>query len=67
MVNKKQVMIKDVMMPGDIVEIPSEISKERIILGPGLRRDGDTIYACKAGILKVQPPSIYYIDSYQKR
>ncbi|KAK0174486.1 hypothetical protein PV327_010249 [Microctonus hyperodae] len=67
MVNKKQVMIKDVMMPGDIVEIPSEISKERIILGPGLRRDGDTIYACKAGSLKVQPPSICYIDSYQKR
>lgn len=60
----------DVVMPGDsLKEIKKEGKNERenVILGPGLRREGDKIYICKAGILKRRDPAVYYVDSYQKR
>lgn len=63
-----EVSVGDVVMPGDIVkEIINTTDKERVILGPGLRRDGDVVFVCKAGELKKRKPSIYYVDSYQKR
>ncbi|XP_029156173.1 uncharacterized protein LOC114928970 [Nylanderia fulva] len=34
--------------------------------GPGLRREGNTVYVCKAGILKKREPAVFYVDSYQK-
>lgn len=55
-------------MPGDIVrDIASVDKKEKVILGPGLRRHMDTVYAYKAGILKKGEQAVYYVDSYQKR
>lgn len=55
-------------MPGDIVKDIATINKkETIILGPGLRREGDTVFAYKAGVLKKTDPAVYYVDSYQKR
>ncbi|XP_008553055.1 exosome complex component RRP40 [Microplitis demolitor] len=59
-------MIGDVVMPGDVIKITSTNPKEKVILGPGLRRDGDIIYSCKAGVLKKRT-TIYYVDSYQRR
>ncbi|XP_063992702.1 exosome complex component RRP40 [Diachasmimorpha longicaudata] len=58
---------EEVAMPGDVIKITTENPKQKIVIGPGLRREGETIYACKAGILKKRSPSIYYIDSYQRR
>lgn len=63
-----EVSVGDVVMPGDTVKDITTINKkETIILGPGLRREADTVFAYKAGILKKTKPAIYYIDSYQKR
>jgi len=63
-----QVTVDDVVMPGDAVklDLPTN-AREKIIIGPGLRRDGDTIYASKSGVLKKRAPAIYYVDSYQRR
>lgn len=63
-----EVSVGDVVMPGDTVkEIATINKKETIILGPGLRREADTVYASKAGILKKGESAVYYVDSYQKR
>ncbi|XP_066591861.1 exosome complex component RRP40 [Prorops nasuta] len=59
--------INTVVMPGDIVDIINVNKSTKIILGPGLRRDSDIVYTCKAGVLKKREPSIFYVDSYQKR
>ncbi|KZC13273.1 PREDICTED: exosome complex component RRP40 [Dufourea novaeangliae] len=63
-----EVNVGDVVMPGDVVrDIATINKKETIILGPGLRREADTVFAYKAGILKKTDPAVYYVDSYQKR
>lgn len=68
-----EVKVGDVVMPGDcfrdFVSIKKEGKEDRdaVILGPGLRREGDTVFICKAGILKKREPAVYYVDSYQKR
>lgn len=63
-----EVSVDDVVMPGDVIkDILSSNKKETIVLGPGLRREADTVFVCKAGILKKRHPAIYYVDSYQKR
>ena len=64
MVNVK---IGDVVLPGDrLLDIDTKDTKHKIILGPGLRRDDEKVYACKAGILR-KKAYVYYVDSYQKR
>ncbi|XP_046424902.1 exosome complex component RRP40 isoform X2 [Neodiprion virginianus] len=63
-----EVNIKDVVVPGDVAaEIMKSSEKERVILGPGLRRDCDRVLVTKAGVLKRRKPAIFYVDSYQKR
>ncbi|KAF7391775.1 hypothetical protein HZH68_011318 [Vespula germanica] len=63
-----EVNVDDVVMPGDIVkDILKNDTKETVVLGPGLRREADTVFVCKAGILKKRPPAVYYVNSYQKR
>lgn len=68
-----EVSTGDVVMPGDSLKDIKSIKKEgknereNVILGPGLRREGDKVYVCKAGILKKREPAVYYVDSYQKR
>ncbi|XP_053987905.1 exosome complex component RRP40 [Hylaeus volcanicus] len=65
---KMEVNLGDIIMPGDTVKDIAEIKKkETIILGPGLRRETDTVFAFKAGVLKKRDPAVYYVDSYQKR
>ncbi|XP_076232322.1 exosome complex component Rrp40 [Calliopsis andreniformis] len=63
-----EVNVGDIVMPGDMVKDIATISKkETIILGPGLRREADTVFAYRAGVLKKTNPAVYYVDSYQKR
>lgn len=63
-----EVSVGDVVVPGDVVkEITTTSEKERIILGPGLRRDGDLVFTTKAGVLRKRKPAVFYVDSYQKR
>lgn len=60
-------------MPGDslkdVAPVKREGKNERgiVILGPGLRREGDAVLVCKAGVLRKHEPAVYYVDSYQKR
>lgn len=68
-----EVNVGDVVMPGDNLKSVMSIKKkgkeekETVILGPGLRREDDNVFVCKAGILKKRDPAVYYVDSYQKR
>lgn len=61
--------IGDVVMPGDVaIEAELEIkTSKKVILGPGLRKDGKQVVACKAGILRSKAPNTFWVDSYQKR
>ncbi|KYN18856.1 PREDICTED: exosome complex component RRP40 [Trachymyrmex cornetzi] len=71
-----EVSVGDVVMPGDsLTNITSfkkenkkrDHEKEIVILGPGLRREDDAVFICKAGVLRKRDPAVYYVDSYQKR
>lgn len=56
------------MMPGDVAaEVQQASQSKKVVLGPGLRKHGETVIACKAGILKSRAPNTFWIDSYQKR
>ncbi|GFY66565.1 exosome complex component RRP40 [Trichonephila inaurata madagascariensis] len=58
-----------VVMPGDVLLDISSLqnSNEKIIFGPGMRREDDKILALKCGILKKNQSKIYYIDNHQMR
>ncbi|XP_071559578.1 exosome complex component RRP40 [Temnothorax nylanderi] len=68
-----EVDVGDVVMPGDSLKNITPVKKEGrnekefVILGPGLRREGDAVLVCKAGVLRKRDPAVYYVDSYQKR
>ncbi|KAI8884552.1 hypothetical protein K501DRAFT_217420 [Backusella circina FSU 941] len=54
-----------VVLPGDIIDVNKE---ETIVLGPGLRQEGDDVVATKAGILQhLETGNRWWIDSNQKR
>ena len=54
-----------IVLPGDIIDVEEEST---IVLGPGLRQEGDQIVAMKAGILQhLEVGNRYWIDSNQKR
>lgn len=66
--------VGEVVLPGDVfrfdvapAEEDSSVKAEKIICGPGLRRNGDDILVYKSGILRHKQPNLYWIDSQQKR
>ncbi|XP_063044125.1 exosome complex component RRP40 [Engraulis encrasicolus] len=64
--------IGEAVVPGDVftLDLPppeSNIKPEKLICGPGLRRDGENVSVCKCGILRHKPPNVFWIDSQQKR
>lgn len=61
-------VVGDVVLPGQrCKDLVAAGEKGKIILGPGLKKDFDEIYATKAGIFKHRHPKAYWVDSYQKR
>ncbi|XP_041978849.1 exosome complex component RRP40 [Aricia agestis] len=63
-----KVSVGEVVLPGDFCEEISKLGeKSRVIIGPGLRKEVDGVYATKAGVLKKRDPGTFWIDSYQKR
>lgn len=57
-----------VVLPGDILdEIQEKNSKQKITIGPGLRRDGQKICVTKCGILRQREPHVFWVDCHQKR
>lgn len=61
--------VGDVVLPGDEISItlPEQPKKLKVFLGPGLRKQDDLVYACKAGILKQKSSNIFWVDAIQKR
>lgn len=65
----------EVLLPGDVFSfrLPEDgdgdgnIKTEKIICGPGLRRNGEEVQVCKSGILRHKQPNLYWIDSQQRR
>ncbi|CAM1319337.1 EXOSC3 (predicted) [Pycnogonum litorale] len=61
-------LIGKIVIPGDCLE---ELSKkdlsDKIILGPGLQRESESVIATKCGIVKCREANIYWIDNHQKR
>ena len=58
-------LLDRVVLPGDVlgnVEPDSALK-----LGPGLRMEQNSVVAVKAGKLRFRKPSIYWIDSNQRR
>lgn len=57
------------VLPGDeiFVKLADSAKTTRIILGPGLRKSGDRVFACKPGILKRKSGNLIWVDSIQKR
>ncbi|KAM4621387.1 exosome complex component RRP40 [Polymixia lowei] len=67
--------VGQVLLPGDAFsfETPETISltdtakTEKVICGPGLRRNGDHVVVCKSGILRHKQPNMFWMDSQQRR
>ncbi|XP_066524351.1 exosome complex component RRP40-like [Hoplias malabaricus] len=65
--------VGEVMLPGDVfsfavsAEEDGVVKVEKLVCGPGLRRNGEEILVCKSGILRRKAPNLYWIDSQQKR
>lgn len=67
--------IGEVLLPGDVFSfsVPEggdasvTIKSEKIICGPGLRRNGEEVQVCKSGILRHKQPNLYWIDTQQRR
>lgn len=54
-----------IVLPGDVIDVDEAST---IVLGPGLRQEGDQIVAMKAGILQhLEVGNRYWIESNQKR
>lgn len=67
--------VGEVLLPGDVfsfkisetISLTANTKPEKVVCGPGLRRDGDEVLVCKSGILRHKQPSMYWIDSQQRR
>ncbi|KAI9483208.1 MAG: hypothetical protein EXX96DRAFT_133827 [Benjaminiella poitrasii] len=54
-----------IVIPGDVIDVNTEST---IVLGPGLRQEGDDVVVIKAGILcHLEAGNRYWIESNQKR
>ncbi|KAG5270217.1 hypothetical protein AALO_G00190090 [Alosa alosa] len=72
MINSFKEKIGEVLLPGDVFtfEPPApetNLKPEKVVCGPGLRRDGDDVRVCKCGVLRHKTPNVFWIDSQQKR
>ncbi|XP_002730573.1 exosome complex component RRP40-like [Saccoglossus kowalevskii] len=60
--------VNEVVLPGDILQELSDSEQyPKLRLGPGLRIDVDNVVVCKCGILRFREPSVFWVDTHQKR
>lgn len=55
------------MIKTDTISLTESLKEEKIICGPGLRRNGDDVVVCKSGVLRHKNPNLYWVDSQQRR
>lgn len=54
-----------IVLPGDAIDVDTEST---VVLGPGLRQEGEDVVATKAGILRhLEAGNKWWIESNQKR
>ncbi|XP_041055801.1 exosome complex component RRP40-like [Carcharodon carcharias] len=64
--------VAQVVLAGDLLTFPPS-SGEKVLCGPGLRRQGHgqlsghALSVCKSGVVRHKEPSVYWVDSQQKR
>lgn len=57
-----------VYLPGELICNLKESEKtSKILVGPGLRQDEESIIVTKCGLLRFKEPNFYWIDSHLKR
>lgn len=60
-----------IVVPGEVINehiVEHKNARHKIILGPGIRKEGNLKICSKAGLLKSKKsPDAYWIDSVQKR
>ncbi len=61
-------MLGNVFLPGDCLNALNQSERcGKTILGPGLKKEDEEIRVTKPGILRFKEPSVYWIDTHQKR
>lgn len=61
-------LVNQVVICGDeVTHALTSKNNSKIVLGPGLRRVADKVFACNAGILRKRQPNTYWVDSHRKR
>lgn len=66
------VAVDRVVLPGDnIRELTDskdpEQQQQHVILGPGLRREGEKVMVTRPGVLRTKAPAVFWVDSHHKR
>ncbi|XP_063431326.1 exosome complex component RRP40-like [Mytilus trossulus] len=57
-----------VYLPGELICNLKESEKtSKVLVGPGLRQDEESIIVTKCGLLRFKEPNFYWIDSHLKR
>lgn len=60
--------IGDTVLPGDdVTDAVRTSTTQRIVIGPGLRREGGQVVAARSGVLKMPQNNVFVVDAYQKR
>ncbi|CAI9605663.1 unnamed protein product [Staurois parvus] len=73
--------VGQVLLPGDVLALPAQTGdgslslissspstgRVRVVCGPGLTRHGDNLQVTKCGMLRLREPTLYWVDSQQKR
>ncbi|KAM5193169.1 exosome complex component RRP40 [Mantella aurantiaca] len=72
--------VGEVVLPGDVLVVSVQTGdgslslsplcssgRERVVCGPGLTRHGDSLQVTKCGVLRRREPSVYWVDSQQRR
>jgi len=62
-----EISVGGVVVPGDNVRQLTDKDQQQVILGPGLRREGESVMVIKPGLLRRRDPGVYWVDSHQKR
>jgi exosome complex component RRP40 len=60
--------IGDIVLPGEVAKdstLEKASNKNKVLLGPGLKRDADNIYICRAGVFKKKYHKLW-VDGLQK-
>ncbi|XP_029020647.1 exosome complex component RRP40 [Betta splendens] len=64
-----------VLLPGDgfsldtddTISLTEQAKPDKVLCGPGLRRSGARLVACKSGVLRHKLPNVFWVDSQQRR